>query len=272
MSNSNTSLNQVVTMRDMLAAGVHFGHRSSDWNPRMSDYIYGVHPSVKKVHIINLEKTLPLFHDAMQFVSSVVANRGRVLFVGTKRAAQEIIKVEAERCGMPYVNHRWLGGMLTNYKTIRQSIRRLKDLEANSENGRFSGLNKKESLNRTRELVKLERSLGGIKNMGGLPDAIFVIDVDHENIAIKEANRLGIPVIGVVDSNGCPDGVDYLIPGNDDSTKAITLYASNLANVILDSRGTLPEEVGEERIVMKPKKKVVKKATITKEETPATTA
>lgn len=226
----------VVTMQDMLKAGVHFGHQTRYWNPKMGTYIYG---SRNKIHIIDLGKSLPLFQDAINFVSSVAARKGKVLFVGTKYAAQNIIREEAERCGMPYVNHRWLGGMLTNYKTIRQSIKRLKDLEAMFESQKFGRLTKKEILNLEREKDKLLNSLGGIKNMGGIPDALFVIDVGHENIAVREANRLGVPVVGVVDSNNDPDDISYVIPGNDDSTRAIRFYAKTMADVILDARASI---------------------------------
>ena len=225
-----------VTMQDMLKAGVHFGHQTRYWNPKMGTYIYG---SRNKIHIIDLGKSLPLFQDAINFVSGVAARKGKVLFVGTKYAAQSIISEEAERCGMPYVNHRWLGGMLTNYKTIRQSIKRLKDLEAMFESQKFGRLTKKEILNLEREKDKLLNSLGGIKNMGGIPDALFVIDVGHEYIAVREANRLGVPVVGVVDSNNDPDDISYVIPGNDDSTRAIRFYAKTMADVILDARASI---------------------------------
>lgn len=219
-----------VTMRDMLKAGVHFGHQTRYWNPKMGKYIFGAR---NKIHIINLELTYPMFTDAVNFINNLTSNRNKLLFVGTKRAASNIIKEEAIRAGMPYVNHRWLGGMLTNWKTIRQSIRRLKDLETQAEDGTFEKLTKKEALMRTREMEKLERSLGGIKDMGGLPDAIFVIDVEHERIAIQEANKLGIPVIGIVDTNSSPDGVDYVIPGNDDALRAIQLYVGAIADACL---------------------------------------
>ncbi len=225
-----------VSMRQMLAAGVHFGHQTRYWNPKMGEYIYG---SNNKIHIINLEKTLPMFHDAMNFFSRLAANKGKVLFVGTKRAASHIIRQQAERCGMPYVDYRWLGGMLTNYKTVRQSIRRLKDLEQQIANGLLDRLSKKEALTMQRELEKLDRSLGGIKDMGSLPDALFIVDVGFEKIAIAEANKLKIPVVGVVDTNRDPDGIDYLIPGNDDSRRAIELYTSTIADIILDARGSL---------------------------------
>ncbi len=222
-----------ITMREMLEAGVHFGHRTRFWHPKMAEYIFG---SRDKVHIINLEKTLPLFKDALNFAGRAVAQKGKVLFVGTKRAAQDAIKEEARRCGMPYVNHRWLGGMLTNYKTVRQSIKRLKDLEVMKNTGGFEKLIKKEALQLTREMEKLERSLGGIKDMGGLPDVLFVIDVGYENIAVAEAKRLGIPVIGVIDTNHQPDDIDYIIPGNDDAMRAIRLYASTMADAVIDAK------------------------------------
>jgi len=217
----------------MLEAGVHFGHQTRFWNPKMAPFIFG---DRNKIHIINLEKTLPLFNDAMNFMSSLTANGGNVLFVGTKRAAREVISEEAARCGMPYVNHRWLGGMLTNFKTVRQSIKRLKDLMAMEEDGTFDRLGKKEVLMLRREKDKLERSLGGIKDMPGLPDALFVIDVGHENIAINEATKLGIPVIGVVDTNNSPDGVDYMIPGNDDAIRAVQIYVRSAAEAVLTGR------------------------------------
>ena len=191
-------MTEQVTMRDMLKAGVHFGHQTRYWNPKMGKYIFGAR---NKIHIVNLEKTLPMFNDAMAFIEKLAAGKNKILFVGTKRSASKIISEQATRCNMPYVNHRWLGGMLTNYKTIRDSIKRLRDLEAQAEDGTFDKLTKKEALMRTRDLEKLERSIGGIKNMGGLPDAMFVVDVDHERIAISEANKLGIPVIGIVDTN-----------------------------------------------------------------------
>ena len=222
-----------VSMRDMLKAGVHFGHQTRYWNPKMKPFIFGAR---NKVHIINLEKTVPMFNDALNFVSKVASNKGKVLFVGTKRAASESVKAAAERSGQFYVNHRWLGGMLTNWKTVRQSIKRLKDLEAQSQDGTFDKLTKKEALMRTREMDKLEKSLGGIKDMGGLPDVIFVIGADHEHIAIKEANNLGIPVVAVVDTNSAPDGVDYIIPGNDDAIRAIQLYLNAFADAAIEGR------------------------------------
>jgi small subunit ribosomal protein S2 len=218
-----------VTMRQMLEAGVHFGHQTRYWNPRNAPYIFGERG---KIHIINLEKTLPLFNEAMNFVSSLVARGGTILFVGTKRSAQSTVVENAARCGMPYVNHRWLGGMLTNYKTVRQSIKRLKDLETMSTDGSFERISKKEALMRTRELEKLERSLGGIKDMRGIPDAMFVVDVGYEKIAVSEANKLGIPVVGVVDTNNSVAGVDYVIPGNDDAIRAIKLYVEAAANAV----------------------------------------
>jgi len=221
-----------VNMRDLLKAGAHFGHQTRYWNPKMSKFIFGAR---NKIHIINLEQTVPAMNEALNFIQSLAENKNKILFVGTKRAASKIIKEEAQRSGQPYVNHRWLGGMLTNYKTIRQSIRRYRDLEAQSQDGTFDKLTKKEALERTREMDKLERSIGGIKDMGGLPDALFVIDVDHERIAIKEANKLGIPVIGVVDTNSDPDGVDYVIPGNDDAIRAIQIYVKAVADTCLEA-------------------------------------
>jgi small subunit ribosomal protein S2 len=221
-------------MREMLQAGVHFGHQTRFWNPKMAPYIFGAR---NKIHIINLEHTVPAFNDALGFIKKLAANKNKVLLVGTKRSASKIVKEQAQRCGMPYVSHRWLGGMLTNYKTIRQSIKRLRELEAQSQDGTFAKLTKKEALMRTRDMEKLERSIGGIKDMAGLPDALFIIDVDHERIAIQEANKLGIPVIGVVDTNSNPDGVDYVIPGNDDAIRAVKLYVSSIADAVLTGRG-----------------------------------
>ena len=219
-----------VTMRQMLEAGVHFGHQTRYWNPKMGQYIFGER---NKIHIINLEQTLPMFNDSLNFIGKMASKGGKILFVGTKRSAREAVQEAAISCKMPYVNHRWLGGMLTNWKTLRQSINRLKDLQTQSQDGTFLKLTKREALERTREMEKLERGLGGVKNMGGLPDALFVIDVDHEAIAIKEAKNLGIPVIGIVDTNSNPDNVDYVIPGNDDAIRAVTLYASAMADAIL---------------------------------------
>ncbi len=226
-----------VTMRELLQAGVHFGHRTRYWNPKMKNFIFG---SRNKIHIINLDETLPKFIDAMNYLGSVASRKGKVLFVGTKRAASSMIKEEATKSGQYYVDHRWLGGTLTNFKTIRQSIKRLKDLEVHSQDGTFERLTKKEALLKTREMDKLERGIGGIKNMGGLPDVLFVIDADHEKIAIAEANKLGIPVIAVVDTNSHPDGVDYIIPGNDDAIRAIKLYLEHASAAILDARN-MPE-------------------------------
>ncbi|MCC6077050.1 30S ribosomal protein S2 [Pseudomonas sp. GCM10022188] len=222
-----------VNMRDMLKAGCHFGHQTRYWNPKMGKYIFGAR---NKIHIINLEKTLPMFNEALAFVEKLAAGKNKILFVGTKRSAGKIVREEAARCNMPFVDHRWLGGMLTNYKTIRASIKRLRDLETQAQDGTFEKLTKKEALMRSRDLEKLERSLGGIKDMGGLPDALFVIDVDHERIAITEANKLGIPVIGVVDTNSSPEGVDYIIPGNDDAIRAVQLYLGSMADAVLSGK------------------------------------
>lgn len=219
-----------VNMRDMLQAGVHFGHQTRFWNPKMDPYIFG---SRNKIHIINLEQTVPAFNEALAYLQQLASNNNKILFVGTKRAASKIVKEQAERANMPFVSHRWLGGMLTNYKTIRASIKKYRDLEQQQKDGTFAKLTKKEALMRQREMDKLELSIGGIKDMGGLPDALFVIDVDHERIAILEANKLGIPVIGVVDSNSDPDGIDYVIPGNDDAIRAIKLYVVAAADAIL---------------------------------------
>ncbi len=220
-----------VSMRDMLSAGVHFGHQTRYWNPKMGKFIFGAR---NKIHIINLEHTVPAFNEALALITQMASQKKKILFVGTKRAAQKTIKEQAERAGQPFVSHRWLGGMLTNYKTIRASIRRLSDLTTQSQDGTFTKLTKKEALMRSRDMDKLECSIGGIKNMGGLPDAMFVIDVDHERIAIQEANKLGIPVIGIVDTNSSPEGVDYVIPGNDDAIRAIKLYATAVADACLE--------------------------------------
>ena len=222
-----------VTMRQMLEAGVHFGHQTRYWNPKMAEYIFGAR---NKIHIVNLEKTLPLFTEAQDFVRRLAANKGTVLFVGTKRQAREIVQEEAIRAGAPYVDYRWLGGMLTNYKTVKQSIKRLEEKSVILENAEQSGLNKKELLDLQREVDKLQRSLGGIKDMKGLPDAIFVIDTGYQKGTIVEAEKLGIPVIAVVDTNNSPEGVKYVVPGNDDSAKAIELYAAGIANAILQGR------------------------------------
>ncbi len=226
-----------VTMRQMLEAGVHFGHQTRYWNPKMAPYIFGARG---KIHIINLEKSLPMLNDAMNFVSKLAARRGSIMFVGTKRAASAAIEEEASRCGMPYVSHRWLGGMLTNYRTIRDSVKRLKQLESMQEDGTVEHLVKKEVLQLTRERDKLQRSLGGIKDMKNLPDAMFVVDVSHEDIAIKEARKLGIPVIAIVDTNCSPENIDYIIPGNDDAIRSIRLYTQLAADAVLEGRATAP--------------------------------
>lgn len=220
-----------VNMKEMLRAGVHFGHQCRYWNPKMEPYIFG---SRNKIHIINLERTVPALNDALEQITELADKKKKILFVGTKRAAAKIVKEQAERAGMPYVNHRWLGGMLTNYKTIRGSIKKLKDLETQEQDGTFDRLTKKEALMLTRAKQKLELSIGGIKDMGGLPDALFVIDVEHERIAVTEANNLKIPVFGVVDTNSDPEGVDYVIPGNDDAIRAIQLYASAVADACIE--------------------------------------
>ena len=223
-----------VSMRDLLQAGAHFGHQTRFWNPKMDQYIFGAR---NKIHIINLEHTVPAFNDALGFIQRLAENKNHIVFVGTKRAAGKIIQEQAARCAMPYVSHRWLGGMLTNYKTIRSSIKRLRDLETQEQDGTFDKLTKKEALMRSRSKDKLDRSIGGIKDMGGLPDALFVVDVDHERIAITEANKLGIPVIGIVDTNSNPDGVDYIIPGNDDAIRAIKLYVTAVADAVMAGKG-----------------------------------
>ncbi len=225
-----------VSMREMLQAGVHFGHQTRYWNPKMGQYIFGAR---NKIHIINLEHTVPAFNEALEVVRKMTSQKKKVLFVGTKRAAQKTIKEQAERASQPFVSHRWLGGMLTNYKTIRASIRRYRELEAQSQDGTFDMLTKKEALMRTRMMEKLERSIGGIKDMGGLPDALFVVDVEHERIAIQEANKLGIPVIGVVDTNSDPLGIDYVIPGNDDAIRAIKLYVTAVADACQEGRSSV---------------------------------
>lgn len=227
-----------ITMRQMLEAGVHFGHQTRYWNPRMAPYIFGARG---KIHIINLEKTLPLFNQAMQFLTDLAKRRGTVLFVGTKRSAREAIREEALRCGMPYVSHRWLGGMLTNFRTVRQSVARLKELEAMAGDGTFDRLPKHEVLALMREREKLENSLGGIKEMESLPDALFVIDIGHERIAVAEARKLGIPIVGVVDTNYDPRLVDFPIPGNDDAIRAVQLYARAAADAVLEGKAAMPE-------------------------------
>jgi small subunit ribosomal protein S2 len=236
-----------MSMRQMLEAGVHFGHQTRFWNPKMTPFIFGER---NRIHIINLEKTLPLYVEAAGFIRNVVADGGKVLFVGTKRSAREAIAREAARCGMPYVSHRWLGGMLTNFKTIRQSIKRLVEIEELQASGMLEQRSKREAQMVRREKEKLERSLGGIKEMEGLPDAMFVVDVGHENIAIHEARKLGIPVVAVVDTNCSPDGISYVIPGNDDAMRAIELYAAGVADAVLEGRSTIPEvAVGEDEFV-----------------------
>jgi len=236
-----------VSMRQMLEAGVHFGHQTRFWNPKMAQFIFGER---NKIHIINLEKTLPRYLEAAAFVKGVVADGGRLLFVGTKRSARDAIQKEASRCGMPYVNQRWLGGMLTNFKTIRQSIKRLQELEELRDTGALDRRGKKEAQMLRREMDKLQKSLGGIKDMGSLPDVMFVVDVGHENIAIHEAKKLGIAVVAVVDTNCSPDGIDYVIPGNDDAMRAIQLYAAGIADSVLEGRESVPQvPVGEDEFV-----------------------
>jgi len=229
-----------VTMRQMLEAGVHFGHQTRYWNPKMSPFIFGAR---NKIHIINLEKSLPMYQEALKFVRTLTANKGTILFVGTKRQAREILKEEAQRAGAPYVDYRWLGGMLTNFKTVKQSIKRLKEMDQMVADGSVEKLTKKEGLHFAREREKLERSLGGIKDMGGIPDALFVIDVGFHKIAVTEARTLGVPIVGVVDTNNSLDGIDYVIPGNDDSTRAIRLYARGVADAILEGRSQVITEM-----------------------------
>ncbi|MGY6216401.1 30S ribosomal protein S2 [Methylolobus aquaticus] len=224
-----------VTMRQMLEAGVHFGHQTRYWNPRMAPFIFGARSNI---HIINLEQTLPLFNEAMRYLEQVSANRGKILFVGTKRTTRKVIEDEARRCGMPYVNSRWLGGMLTNFKTIKQSIARMKELSAIRDDGRLSRFNKKEGLGMMRELEKLESNLGGIRDMDRLPDVMFIMDVGYEKNAVSEAKKLGIPVVGIVDTNNSPVGIDYVIPGNDDSIRAVLLYAQSAATAILQGKAS----------------------------------
>ncbi len=228
------------TMRQMLEAGVHFGHQTRFWNPKMAPYIFGHR---NKIHIVNLEKTLVMYQEAMKYVKKLSSNKGTILFVGTKRQAREIIKEEAMRCGAPYVDHRWLGGMLTNFKTVKQSIERLKEMEAMLADGSLEKLPKKEALGIQRELVKFERSLGGIKELTGVPDALFIIDVGYQKGAVVEANKLGIPIIGVVDTNHSPEGIAHVIPGNDDSSRAIRLYARGVADAILEGRDMSVQEI-----------------------------
>jgi len=268
-----------VTMRRMLEAGVHFGHQTRFWNPKMAPYIFGER---NHIHIINLEQTLPLYLEAVDFVRRIVADGGTILFVGSKRAARQAVTENAQRCGMPYVSYRWLGGMLTNFKTIRQSVKRLKSLEEVTAEGAHSDFTKKEILKLRRELEKLERTLGGIKDMDALPDAVFVIDVGHEEIAVKEAVKLNIPVVAIVDTNCAPEGVDYLIPGNDDAMRAISLYAAGVADAVLEGKASIPEvPTGDDEFVEldeagKPKvgakKATSKKATTKKAATKKTAA
>ncbi|MEE2767184.1 MAG: 30S ribosomal protein S2 [Pseudomonadota bacterium] len=238
-----------VSMRQMLEAGVHFGHQTRHWNPKMAPYIFGARG---RIHIINLEKTLPLFREAMDFVENVASNRGTVLFVGTKKAARTVIAEQAQKCGMPYVNHRWLGGMLTNFQTIKQRISRLKELESMQADGSLQNFSKKEALGMTRELEKLENSLGGIKNMSKLPDVLFILDVGYEKNAVSEAKKLGIPVVGVVDTNNDPISADYMIPGNDDSMRSILLYVQNASVAVLEgkSKGLQVNGSGDEFVEM----------------------
>lgn len=250
-----------VTMRELLEAGAHFGHQTRYWNPKMAPYIFGVRSGI---HIINLEKTLPMLRAAMDFLKETAANRGVVLFVGTKKTARKATQEEATRCGMPYVNYRWLGGTLTNYKTIRQSIKHLKELEAMRDDGTLQRFSKKEALQQMRELEKLERSLGGIKDMDGIPDVLFVLDVGQEHIAVKEAKKLGIPVVGVVDTNNSPLGIDYVIPGNDDSIRALQLYCRLAATAILEGKASQAE-------LMTSEDEFVEMAEVGQEETSAET-
>ena len=235
-----------IGMRDMLAAGVHFGHQKRFWNPKMSEHIFG---SRNRIHIINLEATVPALEVALAEVRRLAGRRNKILFVGTKRAASKVIREQAERVGMPYIDRRWLGGTLTNYKTIRQSVRRLTDLEADAAAGKLDILTKKEALQKRRVMDKLTRSLGGIKEMGGLPDALFVVDVNHERIAVTEANKLGIPVLGIVDTNSDPDGVDFVIPGNDDAIRAVRLFVTAVADAILEGRERGPGDAGTDEFV-----------------------
>jgi len=233
-------------MRDLLQAGAHFGHQTRFWNPKMDQYIFGAR---NKIHIINLEHTVPAFNEALATVKRLAENKNQVMFVGTKRAAGKIVEEHARRCGMPFVSHRWLGGMLTNYKTIRSSIKRLRELEEQERDGTFAKLTKKEALMRSRMKEKLERSIGGIKEMSGLPDVLFVVDVDHERIAVTEANKLGIPVIGIVDTNSDPDGVDFVIPGNDDAIRAIKLYVTAVADAVITGKAAAGEVVTADEFV-----------------------
>jgi small subunit ribosomal protein S2 len=276
-----------VTMREMLEAGVHFGHQARYWNPKMAPYLFGQR---NNIHIINLEQSLPMYGEAVNFLSKLATKKGKIMFVGTKRTAQNVIQEEATRCGMPFVNRRWLGGLLTNYQTVKQSINRMKSLEAKEADGTLEKMTKKDQLRHKRELEKLSRGLSGIKDMGGLPDALFVVDVGYENIAVSEARKLGIPVVGVVDSNNSPDNIDYIIPGNDDAIRSIRLYAKGIADAILDSRAATAhigagkeddfvelDESGEpivQEATEKPvtRKKITKKTTIKKKTSKAATS
>lgn len=232
-------MSEALTIKQLLEAGVHFGHRSCFWNPKMAPYIFCTR---NRVHVIDLDKTLTMYQEACNFLGSVASKRGRILFVGTKQSARSLVKEAAVRCEMPYVDYRWLGGMLTNYKTIRRSLKRLQELENLRDSATFNRLTKRESLGVVREITKLEKSLGGIRNMGGIPDAIFILDVGYENIAVAEANKLQVPIVGIVDTNNSPDGIDYVIPGNDDSLRAIKLYLNGIADAIIEARKNLPPE------------------------------
>lgn len=261
-----------VSIKQLLEAGVHFGHNTRYWNPKMDQYIFS---SKNKIHIIDLAKTETLMSDALNYLSSLASRRGKVLFVGTKRSASKVMKQEAIRCGMPYVTNRWLGGMMTNYKTVKQSINRIREIENMKEDGRMDKLIKKEQLKHERELTKLEKSLGGIREMAGVPDAMFIVDTKHESIAIKEAKTLGIPVIAVVDTNNSFEGVDYIIPGNDDAMKAIALYASTVADAVLEGRASMPAPADAEKLKKAAAKKAApkvdaKKVEEAKEEAPKT--
>ena len=258
-----------VSMRDMLAAGVHFGHQTRYWNPKMSEYIFGARNNIQ---VINLERTVPALNLALKQVRLMGSRKQKILFVGTKRAAAKVIKEQAQRVGMPYVDQRWLGGMLTNYKTIRQSIRRLTDLEAEAEAGTFELITKKEALQKRRLMDKLESSLGGIKNMGGLPDALFIVDVQHEHIAVVEANKLGIPVIGVVDTNSDPDGVDYVIPGNDDAIRAIRIYVAAVSDAIAEGQNQSTEEISIDEFVEVDESESEATYEVTSDKTPSSNA
>jgi small subunit ribosomal protein S2 len=235
-----------VTMREMLEAGVHFGHQTRFWNPKMAPFIFGER---NKIHIINLEQTMPMCRDAVNYLGKVASRKGKIMFVGTKRAASDSVKEEAMRCGMPFVNHRWLGGMLTNFRTVRASIKRLKELEEMESNKNYEKISKKEILQLSREKEKLEKTLGGIKEMGGLPDVLFVIDVGYEKIAVQEAAKLGIPVVGIVDTNNSPDNIEYIVPGNDDSMRAIKLYNRLVADAIIDAKQSIVSAAGDAELI-----------------------